>query len=151
LGNKTSTRGFVSKACQSCYLTFIASFYVFFIMEILALKMNRAYAVQDPELTLLDSNFIEPNKIQLLFRPSGKYMASTHFIHVCIPFNFSQLLATPDKIFQQYHNYIELWPEPFQTQAEQIAEVSRSCIADKINDFVDILDALPHHQAQALS
>jgi hypothetical protein len=55
-------------------------------MEILALKMNRAYAVQDPELTLLDSNFTELNKIQLLFRPSGKYKASTHFIHVRIPF-----------------------------------------------------------------
>ena len=31
-------------------------------------------------------------------------------------------------------------------QIEQIAEVSRSCLADKINDFVDIVDALPHHQ-----
>jgi hypothetical protein len=75
--------------------------------------MNGAYAVPDPELTLLDSNFIQPSKLQLLFRPSRKYTASTHFIHICIPFNFSQLLATPDKIFHQYHNYIEQWPELF--------------------------------------
>jgi len=108
--------------------------------------MNGAYAVQDPELTLLDSNFIEPSKLQLLFWPSGNYTASTHFIHICIPFNFSQLLTTPDKIFQQYHNYIEQWPELFLTQTEQIAKVSRSCIADKINNFVYILDTLPHHQ-----
>jgi hypothetical protein len=104
------------------------------------------FVVPDPELTLLDSNFIKPNKLQLLFRPSGKYVVSTHFIHVHILFNFYQLLATPDQIFQQYHNYIEEWPEPFLTQTEQIAEVSRSCIADKIIDFADILGPLPHHQ-----
>jgi hypothetical protein len=63
-----------------------------------------------------------------------------------VPFNFSQLLATPDNIFFQYHNYIELWPEPFRTQVEEIAEISRSCIADKLNDFIDILDALPQNE-----
>jgi len=120
---------------KPCYHTFVASYYVFF-------KMDGAYAVPDPELMLLDSNFIEPNKFKILFGPYRKYGASTHFIH----FNFSQLLATPDKIFQQYHNYIEQLPELFQTQTEEIVEVSRSCIADKINDFVDILDALPQHQ-----
>jgi hypothetical protein len=31
-------------------------------------------------------------------------------------------------------------------QTERIAEVSRACIADKINDFINILDASPHHQ-----
>ena len=100
----------------------------------------------DPAPTLLDSNFVEPPNLQLLFRPSGKYAASTHFIHIRVPFNFSQLLATPDNIFFQYHNYIELWPEPFRTQVEEIAEISRSCIADKLNDFIDILDALPQNE-----
>jgi hypothetical protein len=28
---------------------------------------------------------------------------------------------------------------------EEVAEISRSCLDDKINDFVDILDALPQH------
>jgi hypothetical protein len=63
-----------------------------------------------------------------------------------VPFNFSQLLATPDNIFFQYHNYIELWPEPFRTQVEEIAEISRSCIDDKVKDFIDILDALPQNE-----
>jgi hypothetical protein len=108
--------------------------------------MNGAHAVLDLEPTLLNSHFIEPNKLQILFRPSSKYAASAHFIHIPIPFNFSQLLATPDKIFHQYHDYIEQWPEPFRTQTEQIAEISMSCIADKINGFINILNALPHHQ-----
>jgi hypothetical protein len=60
-----------------------------------------------------------------------------------VPFNFSQLLQTPNLIFNQYHWFIKRWPEPFCTQVEEVAEISRSCLADKINDFVDILDALP--------
>ena len=57
--------------------------------------MNQVEAVPDPALTLLDSNFVEPQNLQLLFRPSGQYAASTHLVHVRIPFNFSQVLATP--------------------------------------------------------
>jgi hypothetical protein len=71
----------------------------FFFLELLALKMNRAQAVPDPELSLVDSNFVEPNKLQLLFCPSRKYVAFTHFIHIGVPFNFSQLLQTPELIF----------------------------------------------------
>jgi len=28
---------------------------------------------------------------------------------------------------------------------EEVADISQSCLADKINDFVDILDTLPQH------
>jgi hypothetical protein len=77
-------------------------------------------------------------------------VASTHFIHIRVPFNFSQLLATPDNILNSYHNYIEKWPEPFGTQVEEVAEISRSCIADKVNDFIDILDALPQSKVITL-
>jgi len=44
------------------------------------------------------------------------------------------------------HNYIEKWPEPFSTQVEEVTEISHSCIADKVNDFKDILDALPQYK-----
>jgi len=144
--NKTDARGFFTQACSPCYCTFIASYYIFFILELLALKMNGANAVPDPTLSLLDSNFIEPANLQLLFRPSGKYATSTQIIHIRVLFNFSQLLATPMNIFNHYHNYIEKWPEPFCTQVEEVTEISRSCIADKVNDFKDILDALPQYE-----
>jgi hypothetical protein len=115
-------------------------------LELLVLKIDRTYAVPDPAQTLLDSNFVEPANLQHLFRPSGKYAASTHFINIRVPFNFSQLLATPDNIFNNYHNYIEKWPKPFCTQVEEVAEISCSCIADKVNNFIDILDALPQYK-----
>jgi hypothetical protein len=65
--NKTCARCFFTKACSPCYRTFITSYYVFFILEILALKMKGPNAVLDPAPTLLDSNFIEPTNLQLLF------------------------------------------------------------------------------------
>jgi len=134
---------FLTKAATPCFLTFITSYYFFFILELLALKMNGAMAVPDPEPRLLDANAATPQKLQLLFRPSGKYAASTHFIHVRVPFNFSKLLETPAQIFQTYHTYIDKWPEPFRTQVEEVADISKSCLADKLNDFTNILAALP--------
>ena len=142
-GNKTGPRRFFTKAANPCFHTFIASYYVFFIMELLALKMNGAMAVPDPEPRLLDTNTAEPTKLQLLFHPSGKYASSTHFIHVRVPFNFSKLLDTPAQIFDHYQSYTEKWPEPFKTQVREVADISQSCLANKLNDFTNILVALP--------
>jgi hypothetical protein len=105
-----------------------------------------AMAVPDPEPRLLEANAAEPAKLQLLFRPSRKYMASTHFIHVRVPFNFSKLLNTPAKIFEHYQIYIDKWPEPFRTQVDEVADISQSCHADKLNNFTNILVALPEYE-----
>jgi hypothetical protein len=144
--DKANTGGFLTKAANPCFCAFIASYYVCFILELLALKMNGAMAVPDPELRLLDANAATPQKLQLLFRPSGKYAASTHFIHVRVPFNFSKLLETPAQIFQTYQTYIAKWPEPFRTQVDEVADISKSCLADKLNDFNNILAALPEYE-----
>jgi len=144
--HKTGTRGFFAKAANPCFRTCLSVTFIFFFMDILALKIDGAQAVPDPELKLLDSNFVEPSKLQLLFRPSGKYVASTHFIHIRLPFNFLQLTLTLTLIFNQYHRYIEKWPEPFCTQVNEVAEISRSCLADKLTDFNNMLDALLQYE-----
>jgi hypothetical protein len=108
--------------------------------------MNSAMAVPDPEPRLLDAKAATPQKLQLLFRPYRKYAASTHFIHVRVPFNYSKLLETPAQIFQTYHTYIDKWPEPFRTQVEEVANISKSCLADKLNNFTKILAALPEYE-----
>jgi uncharacterized coiled-coil protein SlyX len=108
--------------------------------------MNGAMAVLDPETRLLNANVATPAKLQLLFRPSRKYAASMHFIHVRVPFNFSKLLKTPAQIFDTYHTYIDKWPEPFRTQVNQVADISKSCLVDKHNDFNNILAALPEYE-----
>ncbi len=115
-------------------------------MDILALKIDGAQAVPDLEPELLDSNFVEPSKLQLLFRPSGKYTASTHYIHIRVPFNFTKLMLTLADIFNKCHRYIEMWLEPFRTQVKEVAEISRSCLADKLTDFNNMLDTLPQYE-----
>jgi hypothetical protein len=52
----------------------------------------------------------------------------------------------PTIIFDCYHRYIEKWPEPFRTQVEEVAEISRSCLAHKLSDFNNMLDALPQYE-----
>ena len=143
---KAGTRSFFAKAATPCFRTCLSTAFLFFFLDILALKINGAQAVPDPEPKLLDSNFVEPNKLQLLFRPSGKYAASTHYIHVRVPFKFSRLTLMPTIIFDRYHRYIEVWPEPSRTQVEEVAELSRSVLEDKYNDFKNQLDALPQHE-----
>jgi hypothetical protein len=144
--DKARPRGFLSKTASPCFRTCLSTAFFFFFLDILALKIDKAGAVPDPEPKLLDSNFVEPSKLQLLFRPSGKYAASTHYIHVRVPFNFSRLTLMPEIIFDRYHRYIEVWPEPSRTQVEEVAELSRSCLADKYNDFKNMLDALPQYE-----
>jgi len=73
-------------------------------------------------------------------------VASTHFIHIRVLFNFLQLLVTPVNIFSKYQKYTNLWPEPFRTQVEEVAELSCACIEDKMTDFIDILNAFPKNE-----
>jgi hypothetical protein len=120
--NKAGPRSFFTKAATPCFHTCLSAAF-FFFLDILALKIDGAQAVSDPELKLLDSNFVEPSKFQLLFRPSGKYAACTHYIHIRVPFNFTKLTLTPAEIFYKYHRYIEMWPEPFRTQVEEVAKI----------------------------
>jgi hypothetical protein len=64
--NKARPRSFLTKTASPCFRTCLsASFFFFFFLDILALKMNGAQVVPDPELKLLDSNFLDPTKFQL--------------------------------------------------------------------------------------
>jgi hypothetical protein len=69
-----------------------------------------------------------------------------HFIHVQVPFNFSKHLQTPAQIFEHYQTYINKWPEPFRTQVDEVTYISKSCLADKLNDFTNILVALTEYE-----
>jgi hypothetical protein len=66
--NKAGPRGFFAKAATPCFRTCLSAAFFFFFLDILALKIDGAQAVPDLEPKLLDSNFVEPSKLQLLFR-----------------------------------------------------------------------------------
>jgi len=108
--NKAGPRSFFTKAATPCFRTCLSAAFIFFFLDILALKIDGAQAVPDPEPKLLDSNFVEPSKLQLLFRPSGKYAASTHYIHIRVPFNFTKLTLTPAEIFENITDTLKCGP-----------------------------------------
>ncbi len=45
-----------------------------------------------------------------------------------------------------HQTYIDKWPEPFRTQVNEVADISKSCLADKLNDFINILVTLPEYE-----
>jgi hypothetical protein len=57
----------VQISAQICHHTFIASYYFYFILELLVLKIDVTNAVPDPVPSVLDSNFVQPANLQLLF------------------------------------------------------------------------------------
>ncbi len=61
--DKASAGRIFPKAFNLYYRTFITTYYFYFVLEILVLKMNQVEAVLDPAPTLLDSNFVEPQNI----------------------------------------------------------------------------------------
>jgi hypothetical protein len=59
--------------------------------------------------------------------------------------NFTELLETPNKIFESNANYTSIWTKPSHTQILSIINTSWSCLGDKINGFNNLIDALSKH------
>jgi hypothetical protein len=104
--DKIGSRVF-SKASSPCFRTVLSMSFIFFLLELLALKINQVGTVPVPALKLQDFKYIKPSKLQLQFRPCRKYPASTHYIHVRVPFNFTKLLGMPDQIMPSMTNISE--------------------------------------------
>jgi hypothetical protein len=49
-------------------------------------------------------------------------------------------------MFETHHTYIDKLPEPFRTQVDEVVDISKSCLADKLNDSTNILAALPEYE-----
>jgi hypothetical protein len=57
---------------------------------------------------LIDSEFSQPDHLQLHFRPMGKYTASTFMSHIRIPFNCSGLLGLQHKLNDRLDNFSDV-------------------------------------------
>jgi hypothetical protein len=64
-----------------------------------------ALTVPETLPTLSDSEPTEPSKLQLHFRPSGQYAASTAYICIKVPFNFTKMMEMLALIANHYKNY----------------------------------------------
>ncbi len=70
-------------------------------------------------------------------------MATSTYIHVRIPFNFTQILDTKNTIEQNYKLLLDKHEEPFKTIAKTTTDISLLTISASIEDFQDDIKALP--------
>jgi hypothetical protein len=54
--DKACTRGFLSKAASPCFRTFLATTFIFFFLEILALKINTIEATNSARIQKITAN-----------------------------------------------------------------------------------------------
>jgi hypothetical protein len=117
----------ITKLHQGLFCQSIHPLLLHFNLHVLYLLPHGTSGPQNKPSWIQHQN-CKTTKLQLHFRFSRKYAASTHYIHIRMLFNFKKLLGTPDRIYAQYDKYIHIWPEPFKTQMKQVVEVSRSCL-----------------------
>jgi len=105
---------------------------------------------------LIDSTFSQPPRLQLRFRPMGKYAASTYTSHIRISFNYSSLMDLQKKMNERLDNFLpDLLQWNFHINNETKATYKSIFKLYKQNTdeifklFTDLLASLPHvHERQ---
>jgi hypothetical protein len=105
--------------------------------------MSQGQQLPDPEPELINAKSLDFAKPKLFFKNIGRYAATSTYIHVRIPFNFSQILGTKITIEQQYQVLLDKHEDPFKTIAKTTTDVSLMTISASIEDFQDVIKALP--------
>jgi hypothetical protein len=99
----------------------------------LPISRNSLSSYPDPELI---------NAKSLFFKNIRRYAATSTYIHVRIPFNFSQILDTKNTIEHPYVNLLDKLEEPFKTISKTKTDISLVTISASIEDFQDIIKSL---------
>jgi hypothetical protein len=107
------------------------------------LKMSQGQQIPDPDPELINGKSLDFAKPKLFFKNIGRYAATSTYIHVRIPFNFSQILDTKSTIEQHYEVLLNKHEDPFKTIAKTTTDVSLLTILASIEDFQDVIKALP--------
>jgi len=105
--------------------------------------MSQEQQLLDPDLELINAKSLDFAKPKLFLKNIGQYVATSTYIHVRIPFNFSQILDTRSTIEQHYNILLDKHEEPFKTIAKTMTDVSLITISASIEDFQDVIKALP--------
>ncbi len=107
------------------------------------LKMSQGQQLPDQDPELINAKSLDFTKPKLFFKNIGRYAATSTYIHVRIPFNFSQILDTRSTIKQHYQVLLDKHEDPFKTIAKTTTDVSLITISASIEDFQDVIKALP--------
>jgi hypothetical protein len=119
--------------------TFPANFSKFILIIYDLLKMSQGQQLPDPDPELINEKSLDFAKPKLFFKNIGRYPATSMYIHVRIPFNFSQILDTSSTIEKHYKVLLDKHKEPFKTIAKTTTDVSLITISASIEDFQDVI------------
>jgi hypothetical protein len=103
------------------------------------LKMTSGTTVPDPDPELINAQNFDFAKPNLFFKNIGKYAATSTYIHVRMPFNFTTVFNTKKAITGVYNQLLEQHEEPFKSITKSVTDVSLAII----EGFRDIIKALP--------
>jgi hypothetical protein len=155
--HKAGTRSFFPEKQQSWRWPFNFNVTAVNLLFILAFFIQMQYSEADTKRPILiDSTFSQPTRLQLRFRPMGKYAASTYTSHIRIPFNYSSLMDLQNKMNTCLDNFLpDLLHWHFhldnETTAmyESIFKLYKQNTDDIFKLFKDLLESLPHvHERQ---
>jgi hypothetical protein len=105
--------------------------------------MSSGSSVPDPNPELINTQNFNFAKPKLFFKNIGKYAATSTYIHVRIPFNFTTVFNTKQAIAGVYDQLLEKHEEPFKSITKSVTDISLAIIEGSLEDFRDIIKALP--------
>jgi hypothetical protein len=115
----------------------------FLIIFYSLLKMSTGSTVPDPDPELINTQNFNFAKPKLFFKNIGKYAATSTYIHVRIPFNFTTVFNTKQAIAGVYEQLLDQHEEPFKSITKSVTDVSLAIIEGSLEDFCDIIKVLP--------
>jgi hypothetical protein len=105
--------------------------------------MSSGSIVPDPYPELMNVDNFDFAKPKLFFKNIGRYAATSTYIHIRIPFNFTMLFDTKQAIAEVYSKLLVQHDEPFKSITKSITDVSLAITEGSLEDFHDIIKALP--------
>jgi hypothetical protein len=106
--------------------------------------MSAGSTVLDPDPELINAQNFNFAKPKLFFKNIGKYAATSTYIHVRIPFNFTTVFYTKQAITGVYEQLLDKHEEPFKSITKSVTDISLAIIEGALEDFRYIIKALPH-------
>jgi len=100
---------------------------------------------------LIDTEFTQPDKLQLRFRPLGKYAATTFTSHIRVPFSYSGLMNLESKMTQRLDQFITdidrykfTSTDADRRTIQSTFDIYKQNTKEIFNLFNDLLASLPH-------
>ncbi len=103
-GNQTGTWSAFSAAGLSTARKNVTMVNCLFLAAFVIQMQHSGAETKQP--ILIDTEFTQPDKLQLRFRPLGKYAATTFTSHIRVPFSYSGLMNLESKMTQRLDQFI---------------------------------------------